>query len=135
MTGEDGRHVPRTQPAGGQLAPRPADSRAIAARVQRLRGSTMQRSGERHQGEAKRVVGEWVLEHRIGTGSFSVVWKAVQRCGGGRTAAIKEIATERLSDKLRESLGSELSILRNTRHENIVSFYDILKVGTAGGGA
>lgn len=94
----------------------------------------MQRSGERHQGEAKRVVGEWVLEHRIGTGSFSVVWKAVQRCGGGRTAAIKEIATERLSDKLRESLGSELSILRNTRHENIVSFYDILKVGTAGGG-
>lgn len=42
---------------------------------------------------------------------------------------MKEIATDRLNDKLRESLGSELAILKRTRHENIVSFYDIVKVG------
>eukprot|EP00803_Ostreobium_quekettii_P004118 evm.model.scf_281.3 EVM.evm.TU.scf_281.3 scf_281:30300-33611(-) len=87
----------------------------------------MQESGGRGRGRARRVVGDWVLEQRIGSGSFSVVWRAARRGGAGETAAVKEIATDRLNDKLRESLSSELSILQGTRHENIVKFYGIRK--------
>ena len=88
----------------------------------------MPENGQNHQSRPKRVVGDWVLQQLIGSGSFSIVWKAVRRSGAGGTAAVKEIATDRLNDKLRESLGSELTILKRTRHENIVSFYDIVKV-------
>eukprot|EP00959_Pyramimonas_sp_CCMP1952_P237428 4962093-Pyramimonas_sp.AAC.1 len=44
--------------------------------------------------------------------------------------AVKEIATEKLNRKLRESLESEISILQRTKHPNIIKLFDIFR--TAG---
>lgn len=48
---------------------------------------------------------------QIGSGSFAVVWKATRRADDG-IVAIKEINTEKLNGKLRESLESEIAILQ-----------------------
>jgi serine/threonine protein kinase len=42
--------------------------------------------------------------------------------------AVKEIAMERLSRKLRESLLSEVDILRRIRHPNVIALHDSVKV-------
>ena len=41
---------------------------------------------------------------------------------------IKEIATDKLNTKLRESLESEISILQRTRHPNIIRLHEIRRV-------
>lgn len=77
-----------------------------------------------------RTVGDWVLQQRIGSGSFAVVWKASHKTSG-RIAAIKEISTDRLNKKLKQSLESEVSILKQIRHKNIVHLEDVIEVRPA----
>ncbi|GMH42822.1 hypothetical protein BSKO_10741 [Bryopsis sp. KO-2023] len=81
---------------------------------------------EKSKAKVTKSVGDWSLEQKIGSGSFSVVWRGVHS-KTGRVAAIKEVATDRLNEKLRESLNSELAILKRTKHKNIVELHDILK--------
>ena len=64
---------------------------------------------------------------QIGSGSFAVVWKATRRNDGG-TVAIKEINTEKLNSKLRESLESEIAILQRTHHPYIIRLYYLRRV-------
>lgn len=76
------------------------------------------------------LVSGWALDHMIGQGSFATVWKAHKTLKGTLTyAAVKAIATDRLSPKLRDSLGSEVSILRRIEHGNVVKLYDVFEVG------
>ncbi|MEW5316189.1 MAG: hypothetical protein WDW38_007574 [Sanguina aurantia] len=72
------------------------------------------------------VGGVWQLEHLIGSGSFAVVWKAHHNVTGA-PAAVKEINTEKLNKKLQESLASEIAVLRQARHQNIVGLLDMIK--------
>ena len=74
-----------------------------------------------------RTVGDWILQQRIGSGSFAVVWKA-SHVTTGKIAAIKEISTDRLNKKLKQSLESEVSILKQIRHKNIVHLEDVIEV-------
>ena len=74
-----------------------------------------------------RVVGSWELEQEIGAGSFAVVWRARHTSTGAR-AAVKEINAEKLNRKLQESLASEVAVLDQTRHANIVRLLDLIKV-------
>jgi serine/threonine-protein kinase ULK/ATG1 len=76
---------------------------------------------------AQRTVGQWVLEQEIGSGSFAVVWRARHATTGDR-AAVKEINTDKLNKKLYESLASEVAVLDQTQHDNIVRLLDLLKV-------
>lgn len=76
---------------------------------------------------ARRTVGAWVLEQKIGRGSFAVVWKARHR-STGQVVAIKEIATDKLNQKLKQSLECEISILKRVEHRNIVRLYDTHEV-------
>lgn len=73
-----------------------------------------------------RVVGDYLVWRQIGFGSFSVVWHAKHRVHGTEVA-IKEIVTGRLSKKLEESLMSEIDILRNINHPNIIQLYDMIQ--------
>lgn len=74
-----------------------------------------------------RVVGDYLVGRQIGSGSFSTVWHARHKILGTEVA-IKEIATARLNKKLEESLMSEIDILRNVNHPNIIRLYDMIQV-------
>ncbi|GJN08335.1 hypothetical protein PR202_ga26244 [Eleusine coracana subsp. coracana] len=60
-------------------------------------------------------VGEYELLRRIGSGAYSQVWLG-RHVVQDTEVAVKEIAMERLSSKLRESLLSEVDILRRISH-------------------
>ena len=74
-----------------------------------------------------RRVANWVLQEKIGRGSFAVVWKAIH-AETGNCVAVKEISTDRLNKKLKQSLESEVSILKQIRHQNIVRLEDVVEV-------
>ncbi|XP_057971041.1 serine/threonine-protein kinase ATG1c-like [Malania oleifera] len=74
-----------------------------------------------------RVVGEYQVGRQIGSGSFSVVWHGRHRVHGTEVA-IKEIVTARLNKKLRDSLMSEIVILKKINHPNIIRLHDIIEV-------
>lgn len=59
----------------------------------------------------------------IGKGSFGVVTK-VRRKADGRTLVWKELNYGRMSEKEKQQLVSEVNILRELRHPNIVRYYD-----------
>ncbi|KAL3148333.1 hypothetical protein ABBQ38_013792 [Trebouxia sp. C0009 RCD-2024] len=73
-----------------------------------------------------RSVADWVLQEKIGRGSFAVVWKAIH-AKTGHCVAVKEISTDRLNKKLKQSLESEVSILKQIRHQNIVRLEDVVE--------
>lgn len=78
------------------------------------------------QGKGK-VIGDWMLDQNIGAGSFAVVWKA-RHATTGQVVAIKEISTDKLNKKLKLSLESEVSILKQITHKNIVQLLEVIEV-------
>mgnify|MGYP000114256502 FL=1 len=74
-----------------------------------------------------RIVGEYELLHQIGSGSFAVVWKAKHRLTG-MVVAVKEIAADKLNQKLCENLMSEIEILKRTSHPNIIRLFATIQV-------
>ncbi|KAK3147699.1 hypothetical protein QOZ80_3BG0285710 [Eleusine coracana subsp. coracana] len=78
------------------------------------------------RGGRRRVVGEYELLRRIGSGAYSQVWLG-RHVVQDTEVAVKEIAMERLSSKLRESLLSEVDILRRISHPNIIALHDSMK--------
>ncbi|XP_074273351.1 serine/threonine-protein kinase ATG1a [Silene latifolia] len=69
-----------------------------------------------------RVVGDYVIGPRIGSGSFAVVWKSKHR-HLGTEFAIKEIDKKHLNDNLLK----EIQILRNVNHPNIIRLFDAIE--------
>lgn len=76
---------------------------------------------------SSRAVGDYMLHERIGSGSFADVWRAEHRVTRN-VVAIKEIATDRLNRKLRQSLESEVSILKRISHRNIVQLHTVIEM-------
>lgn len=66
-----------------------------------------------------RLVGDYILGPKIGSGSFAVVWRSRHR-QSGREVAVKEIDKKQLSPKISESLLKEISILSTINHPNII---------------
>jgi len=71
-------------------------------------------------------VGEYTLTTRLGSGSFATVYLGKHTLTNV-SMAIKVISRERLNKKLTENLESEISIMRNFKHPNIVELSDIKK--------
>ena len=59
----------------------------------------------------------------IGKGSFGTVSK-IRRKSDGRYLVWKELNYGRMSEKEKQMLVSEVNILRDLRHTNIVKYYD-----------
>lgn len=74
-----------------------------------------------------RVVGNYLIGPQIGSGMFSVVWLARHRMRGTEVA-VKEIVVDRLSDKLKERLLTEVFILKRIKHPNIIALRDFFQV-------
>jgi len=70
-----------------------------------------------------RLVGDYIIGPRIGSGSFAVVWRSRHRVLGTEFA-IKEIDKKHLNDNLKK----EISILRNISHPNIIRLYEAIEV-------
>jgi serine/threonine-protein kinase ULK/ATG1 len=76
--------------------------------------------------DGQRRIGDWIVGQLLGSGSFAVVWKARHRATG-QPAAIKEINLTRLNARLRQSLESEVAILKRMSHPNVVRLYEVLE--------
>jgi serine/threonine protein kinase len=72
------------------------------------------------------MIGEYNIIKKIGRGSFSNVFKA-NHTKTNIFYAIKSIKTKNLSQKIIENLNSEIEILSNINHPNIIKIYDIIK--------
>lgn len=59
----------------------------------------------------------------IGKGSFGIVCK-IKRKSDGRILVWKELNYGKMSEKEKQQLVSEVNILRELRHPNIVRYYD-----------
>ncbi|KAF8117863.1 hypothetical protein N665_0008s0203 [Sinapis alba] len=77
---------------------------------------------------ARRLVGDYELGRRLGSGSFAVVWLAKHR-SSGLEVAIKEIDKKLLNPKVRDSLLKEISILRTIDHPNIIRLHESIETG------
>ena len=64
---------------------------------------------------------EWISE--IGKGSFGAVSK-VRRRNDGRILVWKELNYGKMSEKEKQMLVSEVNILREITHPNVVRYYD-----------
>ncbi|XVF80336.1 hypothetical protein PTKIN_Ptkin15bG0061900 [Pterospermum kingtungense] len=73
-----------------------------------------------------RLVGDYILGPRIGSGSFAVVWRARHRQHGFEVA-VKEIDKKLLSSKVSENLIKEISILSTINHPNIIRFFEAIQ--------
>ncbi|CAN8253953.1 unnamed protein product [Cochlearia groenlandica] len=78
--------------------------------------------------DAARLVGDYELGPRIGSGSFAVVWLGKHR-SSGLEVAVKEIDKKLLSPKVRDNLLKEISILSTIDHPNIIRFYEAIETG------
>ena len=58
------------------------------------------------------------------------MWKA-RHAVTGQIVAIKEISTDKLNKKLRQSLETEVSILKQITHRNIVQLLEVIEVAFA----
>ncbi|KAJ8599922.1 hypothetical protein CTAYLR_002865 [Chrysophaeum taylorii] len=68
--------------------------------------------------------GEYVIDRKLGTGSYATVWLASR---GDQVVALKAISRDRLNAKLAENLESEMRILREFAHPNLVGLVEISK--------
>lgn len=75
----------------------------------------------------RQQVGDWEVCQEIGRGAYATVYRG-RDVRTGQEVAVKEINTSRLNKKLKQSLESEVSILRKVKHENIVQLHDVLEV-------
>lgn len=73
-----------------------------------------------------RLVGDYILGPRIGSGSFAVVWLSRHR-NSGLEVAIKEIDYTQLNPKVRDNLIKEISILSTIHHPNIVRLFQAIQ--------
>ena len=86
--------------------------------------STSQNSGK--------IVAGYLLQEKLGSGSFAVVYKGVRAANWPHLAdkvAIKAIArtSEKLTKKVLQNLEIEIAILRTYRHRNIVCLHEVQK--------
>ncbi|OMO82370.1 hypothetical protein COLO4_23061 [Corchorus olitorius] len=87
---------------------------------------TMDLGGPGPSQSQARLLGDYILGPRIGSGSFAVVWKARHRQNGFEVA-VKEIDKKLLSSKVSENLLKEISILSTINHPNIIRFFEAIE--------
>ena len=72
-----------------------------------------------------KLVGEWRLERRLGSGSFASVFLAQHvRYGADKQVAVKAIARGKLNHKLERNLHKEVLIMQGLAHPNIVRLFE-----------
>ncbi|CAB4300774.1 unnamed protein product [Prunus armeniaca] len=73
-----------------------------------------------------RLIGDYILGPKVGSGSFAVVWRSRHR-QLGIEVAVKEIDKKQLSPKVSDSLLKEISILSTINHPNIIRLFEAIQ--------
>lgn len=73
-----------------------------------------------------KIVDNYVLERKIGSGQFGDVFKGYNKVNN-QDIAIKVVKRELLKGKFNELLENEIRVLRTCNNENIIKLYDIKK--------
>ena len=73
-----------------------------------------------------KIIGDFIIEEEIGRGSFATVYKGFNRTTG-LNVAVKVINKDKLNKKLILNLDTEIYLLRNCCHENVVRLLDAKK--------
>lgn len=68
-------------------------------------------------------VDDFTVVSKLGTGSYSEVFKVVRK-SDNQTYALKKVSMENLSQKERENALNEVRILASIHHENIIGYKD-----------
>lgn len=71
-------------------------------------------------------IGDYVVTSKLGSGSFAVVYKGYHKVTKV-PVAIKAMSLNKLNSKLLANLETEISIMRQIDHPNIVKLYEIKK--------
>ena len=66
-------------------------------------------------------INDFLIINKIGTGSYSEVYK-VQRKSDGHVYALKKVSLANLSQKERENALNEVRILASIKNENIIGY-------------
>ncbi|CAL0302203.1 unnamed protein product [Lupinus luteus] len=73
-----------------------------------------------------RLIGDYIVGPKIGSGSFAIVYHSTHR-HSGLEYAIKEIHNKNLSPKVKECLFKEISILSTIHHPNIIRLFQTIQ--------
>lgn len=71
-------------------------------------------------------IGDYIVTSKLGSGSFAVVYKGYHKVTKV-PVAIKAMSLNKLNSKLLANLETEISIMRQIDHPNIVKLYEIKK--------
>jgi len=84
----------------------------------------MENGAEAVQGEGPSRLASYEIQRRIGSGKFSVVYKA-RRLENNSVCALKKVQVFDIKDaKARDKCLKEVKLLQELRHENIVRYHD-----------
>jgi len=84
----------------------------------------MENGAEPAQGEGPSRLASYEIQRRIGSGKFSVVYKA-RRLENNSVCALKKVQVFDIKDaKARDKCLKEVKLLQELRHENIVRYHD-----------
>lgn len=71
-------------------------------------------------------IGDYVVTSKLGSGSFAVVYKGYHKVSKV-PVAIKAMSLNKLNNKLLANLETEIAIMRQIDHPNVVKLYEIKK--------
>ncbi len=72
-------------------------------------------------------IGNYILDKKIGKGSFAQVYRAHNKDNENEKYAIKVVNIESLKQKIIDNFKLEIDILKKISHENIVKLYDTIE--------
>mmetsp|Transcript_1870 Transcript_1870/g.6165 ORF Transcript_1870/g.6165 Transcript_1870/m.6165 type:complete len:456 (-) Transcript_1870:162-1529(-) len=86
------------------------------------------RRAERGRGKTWLLDSKYVLGEELGRGSSGRVYRALNQGGGGsHFVAIKEIPVVGMSDAAARAVESEVELMRNLSHPQIIRFYETIR--------
>jgi len=116
---------------GSSLLPIPpvqsSDEQSISS-ISTAQGSGEARRAERGRGKTWLLDSKYVLGEELGRGASGRVYRALNQGGGGsHFVAIKEIPLVGMSVAAARAVESEVELLRNLSHPQIIRFYETIR--------